>query len=288
MHDPEWRPVPETAAADPARLSKDPVGFIADGVRGGGVVVITGAGISTGSGIPDYRSASSPVRTPMTVQRFLGSHARRQRYWAGSVVGARAFHGAAPNRAHLVLAELERRGLVDRVITQNVDRLHQRAGSHRVIELHGAPDIVACTVCGAELSREAMSDRILALNPWLADATAEQAPDGDALVHGYEGLVVPACERCGGTLKPRVVWFGELVPAEVTAAATEALERARFVLVIGSTLMVGSAMRLVNIAERRGVPIAIINRGLTKGDRKAAAKLDDDAAAALERVLERL
>ena len=177
------------------------------------IAVLTGAGVSTDSGIPDYRGKGAPVRTPMTVDQFLASAAARRRYWVGSHLGWRAFAAAAPNAGHLALADLEERGVATGVITQNVDGLHVRAGSRRVVELHGTMRRVFCTHCGQVFDRRDLAERVEADNPWITvPDNIALGPDGDVLPESTDGFVIPACSVCGGVLKPDVVFFGEFIP----------------------------------------------------------------------------
>ncbi|MFC9558256.1 NAD-dependent protein deacetylase [Agromyces sp. NPDC056965] len=251
-------------------------------LRGARVAVLTGAGVSTDSGIPDYRGEGAPVRTPMTVQTFLASERARKRYWAGSHLGWRSFSSAVPNRGHLALADLEARGVASGVITQNVDGLHRRAGNRHVIELHGSMDRVLCLTCGQHYARQAMAARLEALNPEIDLATAiRPAPDGDVEVDDVDAMVIPACTVCGGILKPDVVFFGEFVPADRFQAAASLVQGADVLLVAGSSLVVNSGMRLIEQARRKRLPIVIINRGVTKGDGRAAVKVEAGASETL-------
>jgi NAD-dependent SIR2 family protein deacetylase len=251
-------------------------------MRGSRVAVLTGAGVSTDSGIPDYRGEGAPVRTPMTVQAFLASETARKRYWAGSHLGWRSFGSAQPNRGHLALADLEARGIVDGVVTQNVDGLHRRAGSRHVVELHGGMDRVLCLTCGQHYARQAIADRLAELNPSIDLERAIRArPDGDVDVDDVDAMVIPACTVCGGILKPDVVFFGEFVPVEVYQAAASLVQGADTLLVAGSSLVVNSGMRLIELARRRRMPIIVVNRGITKGDGRAAVKLDAGASETL-------
>ncbi|MBM7830536.1 NAD-dependent SIR2 family protein deacetylase [Agromyces cerinus] len=251
-------------------------------LRGARVAVLTGAGVSTDSGIPDYRGEGAPVRTPMTVQTFLASEQARKRYWAGSHLGWRSFGSAVPNRGHLALAELEARGVVSGVITQNVDGLHRRAGSRHVIELHGSMDRVLCLTCGQHYARQAVAARLEELNPEIDLETAiRPAPDGDVEVDDVDAMVIPACTVCGGILKPDVVFFGEFVPSDRFQAAASLVQGADVLLVAGSSLVVNSGMRLIEQARRKRLPIVIVNRGLTKGDGRAAVKVNAGASETL-------
>ena len=246
--------------------------------------VLTGAGCSTNSGIPDYRDSDGNWKRtrPVTIQAFLGEATTRQRYWARSMVGWRRFGRAMPNGAHRALANLEQQGRCELLLTQNVDRLHQAAGSRRVNDLHGRLDVVRCLGCGATMPRERFQGELARLNPaWLAlDAT--DAPDGDAdLEQDFSSFVVPACEVCGGVLKPDVVFFGENVPRDTVASAQSHLEQADALLVVGSSLMVYSGFRFVRMAEQRGLPIAAVNLGRTRADELLTLKVEDQCEAAL-------
>ncbi len=251
-------------------------------MRGARVAVLTGAGVSTDSGIPDYRGEGAPVRTPMTVQTFLASEGARKRYWAGSHLGWRNFGAAQPNRGHLALAQLEAAGNVAGVITQNVDGLHRRAGSRHVVELHGSMDRVVCQRCGQHYARQAIAERLELLNPSIdLDTAIRLAPDGDVEVDDVDAMVIPACTVCGGVLKPDVVFFGEFVPVTTFQAAAALVESTDVLLVAGSSLVVNSGMRLIERARRRKLPIIVVNRGVTRGDSRAAVKVDAGASETL-------
>ena len=232
--------------------------------------VLTGAGISTDSGIPGYRDEHGRwMRSqPIQLQEFLGSDQARRRYWARSMVGWPVVGKAQPNAAHHALAKIEKAGHVGRLVTQNVDGLHQRAGSAEVIELHGSIGHVACLDCGAEHTRAAIQPRLEADNPALVDAIAAPAADGDAHLewHDLDNFRIPACPHCGGMLKPSVVFFGESVPRERVDAAAASLEKADAMLVVGSSLMVYSGYRFCVWAEKMGKPIAAVNLGHTRAD----------------------
>jgi NAD-dependent SIR2 family protein deacetylase len=246
--------------------------------------VLTGAGCSTNSGIPDYRDSDGNWKRtrPVTIQAYLGETGTRQRYWARSMVGWRRFGRAAPNGAHRALASLEAQGRCKQLVTQNVDRLHQAAGSQKVIDLHGRLDVVRCLGCGATTPRETFQDELARRNPaWLA-LDAADAPDGDAdLDHDFSSFVVPACEACGGVLKPDVVFFGENVPRDVVASVQDHLAQADAMLVVGSSLMVYSGFRFVRMAEERGLPIAAVNLGRTRADELLTLKVEDSCETAL-------
>ncbi|AMB60373.1 NAD-dependent protein deacetylase [Microterricola viridarii] len=262
---------------------------VAELMHGRRTAVLTGAGISTDSGIPDYRGEGAPTRTPMTVQDFLSDERKRKRYWAGSHLGWRHFASAQPNAGHRTLARLENAGLVTGVVTQNVDGLHRRAGSSRVVELHGSMDTVSCLDCGQVFARQAVAEQLERANPWLETSDAVRiAPDGDADVEEVERFTLPVCTVCGGRLKPDVVFFGELVPAPRFAQAAALVARSELLLVVGSSLAVNSGIRLLEQARRRGLPIVVVNRGATKGDARAAHKLDAGASETLAELAERL
>lgn len=254
-------------------------------------VVLTGAGISTDSGVPDYRGPGAPQATPMMYAEFVGDQANRRRYWARSYIGWTHMGHAAPNAGHRALAAWEQRVLPTRlvgVISQNVDGLHSAAGQRRLIELHGRIRDVRCLGCGEVSSRAALQERLHALNADLPDTVASETshpelrPDGDAVVDEWAGFVVPACERCGGVLKPDVVFFGECVPRPIVEQATAWVEQAESLLVLGSSLTVMSGLRFVRHAARRGVPIVIVNRGATRGDELADVRLDAGCTAVLQ------
>jgi NAD-dependent SIR2 family protein deacetylase len=254
----------------------------------GRLAVLTGAGISTDSGIPDYRGRGAPKRTPMTIQQFLSAPSFRQRYWAGSYVGWSRFVSAEPNAGHRVLADLETASLLTGVITQNVDGLHGKAGSRHVVEVHGAVDRVLCLDCGQTFARSSIAERIEAANPVFARGSYPLNPDGDADVGDTAQFVVPGCTVCGGILKPDVVFFGEFVPPERFLEASALVARADALLVAGSSLAVNSGIRLLEQARRRKLPIVIVNRGATKGDRSAARKIDAGASETLTLLRDRL
>lgn len=249
-------------------------------LRGRPVAVLTGAGMSTGSGLPDYRGRDAVPRSPMTYQEFMGHDLARRRYWARSTVGWEQFRGARPGLAHRRLAALDPAVFeVTAVITQNVDGLHAAAGSDPVIDLHGRLDRVRCQQCDALSSRTALHRRMLSMNPELAArlpqlaADAAQAPDGDAEVDRTSTFRYPPCALCGGILKPDVVFFGESARREVVAAAFAALEEAEALLVLGSSLTVQSGLRFVRAAGRQGMPVVILNDGPTRADPAATVRL---------------
>jgi NAD-dependent SIR2 family protein deacetylase len=258
-------------------------------LAGRSIAVLTGAGISTDSGIPDYRGEGAPRRTPMTFQQFLVDAQYRKRYWAGSHLGWRHFEAAHPNTGHLVLADLEQSGIVNGVITQNVDGLHLRAGSQRVVDLHGTMDKVRCLTCGQSFARIDIAARIAAANPWLDAITVEELnPDGDASPAAFDDFVTPDCTVCGGVLKPDIVFFGEFIPVEKFSEASALVKRAEALIVAGSSLVVNSGIRLIEQARRRRIPLVVINRGITKGDAQAAVKIDAGTSETLLCLQERL
>lgn len=251
-------------------------------VAGGGVLVLSGAGLSTESGIPDYRGPTGRARaaTPMTYQEFVGSAAARQRYWARSHTGWRTIMRAQPNAGHRAVADLQGAGLLVGVITQNVDGLHQAAGAREVIELHGGLDRVLCLDCGQRMTRAEVDRRLRQANPDVgrAAAVAESIkPDGDVALGQDEiaGFVVVDCPKCGtGILKPDVVFFGENVPTARVSSCYDLLEGSRLLLVLGSSLAVASGFRFVRRAVMLGTPVAIVNQGPTRGDPLAELRLD--------------
>ncbi|WP_045760336.1 NAD-dependent protein deacetylase [Xanthomonas albilineans] len=254
-------------------------------VRHRRLFVLTGAGCSTDSGIPDYRDVAGEWKRtpPVTYQAFMGELATRQRYWARSLIGWPRFGYAQPNATHAALAHLEARGQVALLLTQNVDGLHQAAGSRAVIDLHGRLDVVRCMQCERRMPRETFQQQLLQHNPHWATLQAGQAPDGDADLDGvdFAAFVVPACPHCGGMLKPDVVFFGENVPRERVTSAFAHLQQADAMLVVGSSLMVYSGFRFVQAAAKAGVPIAAINLGRTRADDLLDLKVNQPCAQAL-------
>lgn len=260
-----------------------------DALAGHTVAVLTGAGVSTDSGIPDYRGEGAPVRSPMTFQQFLVDIDYRKRYWAGGHLGWKRFSAARPNAGHAALAALELEGIVNGIITQNVDGLHLRAGSRRVVDLHGTMYRVRCLTCGQYYARQSIAEQITEANAWIdTDEAFELSPDGDVEVRDVGRFVIPDCSVCGGVLKPDVVFFGEFVPKEKFAEATALMLAADALLIAGSSLMVNSGIRLLEQASRRKLPIVIVNRGVTKGDTRATVKVDAGTSETLETLLRRL
>ncbi|XCM83877.1 NAD-dependent protein deacetylase [Kitasatospora sp. HUAS MG31] len=276
---------PEAGVAEVVRL-----------LAGGNVAVLSGAGLSTESGIPDYRGETGSLRrrTPMTYQEFVGSEDGRRRYWARSHVGWRTIARAEPNAGHHAVESLRRSGHLASVITQNVDGLHHAAGTRDAVELHGGLDRVVCLGCRRTSSREELDGRLHALNAAFreggADGVPRLNPDGDvelpdALVGGFR---IAACEACGGILKPDVVFFGENVPKERVERCFALVDAARALLVLGSSLTVMSGLRFVRYAARTGKPVAIVNQGDTRGDAYAAAKVCLPLGAVLTELADRL
>jgi NAD-dependent SIR2 family protein deacetylase len=245
----------------------------------GNVVVLTGAGLSTDSGIPDYRGPTGSLRrhAPMTYQAFVGDPIARHRYWARSYLGWRQIASARPNAGHHAVADLQASGRLSGIITQNVDGLHQAAGARDVIELHGGLDRVICLGCGAAESRTSIDHRLRAANPHFDAAVAAINPDGDAELDDADlaGFRMVRCRLCHGDLvKPDVVFFGESVPRERVERCFGLVEEASALLVLGSSLTVMSGLRFVRRAAALGVPIAIVNQGPTRGDDLASIKID--------------
>ena len=238
-------------------------------------LVISGAGISTDSGIPDYRGEGRVQKHPLTFDEFMGSRANQARYWARSYVGWNRIANAQPNAGHRAIAEAEKSGLISSIITQNVDGLHQKAGSKSVLELHGRLDRVLCVGCGDSFSRLEMDERIAEANPSLIrDFSVEFSPDGDAEVEVPEGFTVPDCVTCGSHYKPDVVFFGEQVPKPRVADAEARVEAAEAVLVAGSSLTVNSGLRLVKRAVQAEKPVVIVNLGSTRADELANVRIN--------------
>lgn len=259
-------------------------------LEGKRIAVLTGAGVSTDSGIPDYRGTGAPVhRKPMDFSAFLGDERSRKRYWAGSHLGWNHFSTAVPNAGHLALASLEQAGVASGVITQNVDGLHARAGSRRVVELHGAMRRVSCLTCGQTFARADIAERMTRQNPWLGYPDAiETGPDGDVQIDYVEQMIVPDCTVCGGLLKPDVVFFGEFVPQTVFASARALLRGSDALIIAGSSLVVNSGIRLLDQASKRRLPIVIVNRGETRGDKRAGLKIEAGTSEVLTALVERL
>ena len=250
------------------------------------LLVITGAGCSANSGIPTYRDATGEWQRSAPIQHrdFIASEANRRRYWCRSFAGWPAVAAAQPNNAHRRLAQLEAAGLLEGLVTQNVDGLHQRAGQRKVVDLHGRLDTVVCLDCGHCSPRHQMQARLAECNPGLIANARHLTPDGDAEVDddAETWLRVPACTRCDGVLKPHVVFYGGAVEKHVVESVYGMVDQAKSVLVVGSSLMVFSAFRFVRRASQLGMPIAIVNRGVTRADELATLKLDNDCETALD------
>ncbi|QNA99962.1 NAD-dependent protein deacetylase [Massilia sp. Se16.2.3] len=244
-------------------------------------LVLTGAGLSTASGIPDYRDRDGVRRGKLPIQgpEFRRSQAVQRRYWARSMVGWPTLAKACPNAGHAALAALEAAGRIGSLLTQNVDGLHQQAGSHAVLELHGNIHSVICLDCGARMPRAFVQTQLVETNPALAGAMARPLPDGDAQLEpgALEGFQLPRCDHCGGTLMPDVVFFGDNVPAARTALAVAQMEAADALLVVGSSLMVFSGFRFCRMARAAGKPIAAVNLGITRADELLSLKIEESA-----------
>ena len=257
------------------------------------IAVLTGAGMSTDSGIPDYRGPDSPPANPMTIRQFITSRDYRRRYWARNHLGWRHMAQTQPNAGHRALAALERAGVVSGLITQNVDLLHTKAGSSAVINLHGTYDRVICLDCGHTMSRSALAEKLEAANPGFTER-AEQlgglavAPDADALVSDTESFQFIDCPACGGILKPDIVYFGESVAKQIVHQCYSLVEDSEALLVAGSSLTVFSGYRFVRHAAASGIPVAIVNRGTTRGDDLATVKVDGGCSPILTLLAEEL
>ncbi|PFG31395.1 Sir2 family NAD-dependent protein deacetylase [Paramicrobacterium agarici] len=275
-----------TIAAEPQGSQLDGAAAVLEGRR---IAFLTGAGVSTDSGIPDYRGDGAPRRTPMTIDEFLRDELARKRYWAGSHRGWKMFDAAQPNDGHRAIARFETAGVSSGVVTQNVDSLHGRAGSARHVELHGTLHRVVCLNCGQVYKRFDLARRLDELNPWLEEPDAVVInPDGDADVADPSQFVIPRCDLCGGVLKPEVVFFGEVVPLTTFRLAAGLVAQADALVVAGSSLVVNSGIRIVELARRRELPIVIINRGATKGDTRATVRLDAGTTTTLAALASRL
>ena len=257
-------------------------------LHGRPVLVLSGAGVSTDSGIPDYRGPGAPARRPMTYQEFVGAESARRRYWARSHLGWSRMGTARPNPGHHALARLETAGRVGLLVTQNVDGLHEAAGSRRVCALHGRIADVVCLGCRTRSRRSTLAHRLTELNPGWAERHADVAsrPDGDVELDDTEEFVVPGCDRCGGVLKPDVVFFGENVPPRRVDRCYTAVDRLAALegtmLVVGSSLTVMSGFRFVRHAARLGRPVVIVNRGTTRADDLATVKLEQGTSEFLD------
>lgn len=262
-------------------------------LSGHSLVALTGAGFSTDSGLPDYRGPDAAPRQPMTYDQFIGNSAFRRHYWARNHLGWHRMHRTEPNAGHVALAQLEQDGVVAGVITQNVDRLHQRAGSRQVVDLHGHYDLIRCLSCGWTCNRAELDARLLALNPGFLERVAELgdieiAPDADVVLEATADFVAADCPVCAGVLKPDIVFFGESVPVDRVRSAYELVDAAEALLVAGTSLAVMSGLRFVRHAARTGKPIVIVNRGLTRGDELATVRLNAGTSEALSYLAPRL
>lgn len=268
------------------------IGRLAALLTDGDVVALSGAGMSTDSGIPDYRGPSGARRRqpPMTYREFVSDGNARRRYWARSQIGWRHVTRARPNASHRAVAALERAGWLAGLITQNVDGLHPAAGSRNVIELHGNLAHTVCLECGDRRARRLLADRLDAANPGFAVEPATIAPDGDAELRAAaeRNFVVAPCTVCGGVLKPDVVFFGERVPKDRVERSFAMLADAKALLVVGSSLTVMSGYRFVIHARKRRMPVAIVNRGPTRGDADAIVRIDAGLADVLPRLVQTL
>ena len=267
--------------------------MLAEVVASGGTLILSGAGLSTESGIPDYRGPTGLARraTPMTYQTFTGSAAARRRYWARSYLGWRHIARAVPNDGHRAVAELSRRGLLTGIITQNVDGLHQAAGASAVTELHGSLHWVICLSCGQRTPRTELARRLKVANPgWDAELAAAIKPDGDADLDdaAIASFQVADCSSCQGVLKPDVVFFGENVPRPRAEACYALVERSSALVVLGSSLTVMSGFRYVRHAARLGRPTMIVNQGATRGDAYAIATIDAPLGQTLTELVTRI
>ncbi|GID27328.1 NAD-dependent protein deacetylase [Paractinoplanes brasiliensis] len=268
------------------------VAQLTEWVGEGGVVVLSGAGLSTDSGIPDYRGPSGSARrsTPMTFQAFTRDPVARRRYWARSHLGWRTIGEARPNDGHRAVAELQRRGVIGGIVTQNVDGLHQAAGAAEVVELHGNLARITCLDCGDLTPREQLAARLDAANPRFTAAAVAINADGDAELDDtdLDGFTVVDCEGCGGMLKPDVVYFGETVPPARVARSFELVCGARTLLVLGSSLTVMSGRRFVLRAVKEGIRVAIVNRGVTRGEPYAGLTVDAPLGIVLPNIVDAL
>jgi NAD-dependent SIR2 family protein deacetylase len=255
-------------------------------IAGKSLFVLTGAGLSTDSGIPDYRGQGRVAKHPMTYDTFMASNEAQQRYWARSYVGWSRIASAVPNAGHKALARAEEQGKVSSLVTQNVDGLHQEAGSKSVIDLHGRLDRVVCMGCRTSISRFEMDVLLQELNPNLRkDESVEFSPDGDAEIEGTENFIVPSCSKCKGIYKPDVVFFGESVPVQRVEQALARLAESDVLLVAGTSLTVNSGYRFAKQAAKSQKPVVIVNIGPTRADVLANAKIEANTSWALERLL---
>ncbi|MGC4932547.1 Sir2 family NAD-dependent protein deacetylase [Gordonia sp. DT30] len=271
-----WVPAEPTPLDEDLDILLERLSALLDGAR---ITALTGAGISTDSGIPDYRSPGAPVRTPMTAQMFASTPEFRRHYWARNHLGWRHMDAARPNLAHHALTTMQAQGRLAGIITQNVDMLHTKAGSRRVIELHGCYGRVRCVACGFTLSRHRLAETLEELNPGFAQrvrgrGAIEVAPDADMMLDDTDDFVVADCPRCGGILKPDIVYFGENAPKELVAQAFSLIDDCDALLVAGSSLTVMSGLRFARHAQRTGKTLVVLNRGATRADAIADLKID--------------
>lgn len=262
------------------------IDFAKDLLSGKKTMVLTGAGISTDSGIPDYRGEGRIARHPMTYDVFMGSPEARTRYWARSFIGWNRISEANPNPGHMALTKAEATGKIFQVVTQNVDQLHQKAGTKNVVDLHGRLDMVKCMKCLNLVSRAKVDELLTLLNPAISKTgDFEFTPDGDAEIEVTSNFVVPNCQSCDGILKPDVVFFGESVPSVTVEIAMKHLDDAEALLVVGTSLSVNSGLRFARRAAKSKKPIVIVNLGATKADELASAKINANTSLVLERLL---
>lgn len=283
----DWQPSPPEALA---RSLEDQLAELAKLIKGRSWTALTGAGISTDSGIPDYRGPESARATPMMYAEFVGSTQARQRYWARSFLGWQRMRVAHPNAGHRALAELAAYGL-NGVITQNVDGLHHDAGSDPVIDLHGRVRDVICLQCGQVTDRAGYQQRLLDLNPRITTSEedlrhAELRPDGDAVVDDWSDFVVAPCLNCSGVLKPDVIFFGESVPKDRVQRCYDLINDSDVLLVAGSSLAVMSGLRFVRHDAKGGKPVIIVNRGATRGDDLATLRIDAGTSETLQSLVD--
>ena len=283
----DWQPSPPEALA---RSLEDQLAELAKLIKGRSWTALTGAGISTDSGIPDYRGPESARATPMMYDEFVGSTQARQRYWARSFLGWQRMRVAHPNAGHRALAELAAYGL-NGVITQNVDGLHHDAGSDPVIDLHGRVRDVICLQCGQVTDRAGYQQRLLDLNPRITTSEedlrhAELRPDGDAVVDDWSDFVVAPCLNCSGVLKPDVIFFGESVPKDRVQRCYDLINDSDVLLVAGSSLAVMSGLRFVRHDAKAGKPVIIVNRGATRGDDLATLRIDAGTSETLQSLVD--
>lgn len=275
----------ENSCASPEPAIHSLIEFIKEHPK---LFVITGAGISTGSGIPDYRDRNGNWKRqpPIMHQDFINSESVRKRYWARSLIGWRFFGSAKPNASHKLLADLESAGYIQLLVTQNVDGLHQRAGSKKVLDLHGRIDTIRCLDCSSNQPRSEFQSRLERENPHFSARTIAIAPDGDADLEevDFSNFVIPGCTDCNGTYMPRVVFYGGSVPKDQIEQAYNELEKSSAVLVIGSSLMVYSAYQFCRHASRKNIPVVAINQGKTRHDGNYCIKVDMPCDSVLEQI----